>query len=273
MCAWAHLHYGRRRNGRINNRSNSLCQQNNVVENDVISNPAHPCVIPWFWMRSDGGIYIPLQSFWERHSAASIAVQCRYSEHTKYTLATIHSTATATAEMEDYKFLFKVVLVGNAGVGKTCLVRRFTQGLFPPGQGATIGVDFMIKTVEVDGEKIKVIFDVNISICLSELCLTFVLHIYTKYSYKSGTRLARSASDRLRRATTVRRMPWFWSTTSVVSRRSTVCPIGCVRFKSTQMQRCWKFSSVSQNRLIFWEACGMFGMMPSCSHRWLNLFI
>ena len=31
----------------------------------------------------------------------------------------------------------------------------FFQGLFPPGQGATIGVDFMIKTVEIDGEKIK----------------------------------------------------------------------------------------------------------------------
>ncbi|XP_046352725.2 ras-related protein Rab-30-like [Haliotis rubra] len=57
--------------------------------------------------------------------------------------------------MEDYKYLFKVVLIGNAGVGKTCLVRRFTQGLFPPGQGATIGVDFMIKTVEVEGEKVK----------------------------------------------------------------------------------------------------------------------
>ncbi|ODN03835.1 Ras-related protein Rab-30 [Orchesella cincta] len=57
--------------------------------------------------------------------------------------------------MEDYRFLFKVVLVGNAGVGKTCLVRRFTQGLFPPGQGATIGVDFMIKTVDINGEKVK----------------------------------------------------------------------------------------------------------------------
>ncbi|CAB3384769.1 Hypothetical predicted protein [Cloeon dipterum] len=57
--------------------------------------------------------------------------------------------------MDDYKFLFKVVLVGNAGVGKTCLVRRFTQGLFPPGQGATIGVDFMIKTVELENEKVK----------------------------------------------------------------------------------------------------------------------
>ena len=63
--------------------------------------------------------------------------------------------------MEDYKFLFKVVLVGNAGVGKTCLVRRFTQGMFPPGQGATIGVDFMIKTVEIDGEKIKVSIVLN----------------------------------------------------------------------------------------------------------------
>jgi GTPase SAR1 family protein len=52
--------------------------------------------------------------------------------------------------MEDYKFLFKVVLIGNSGVGKTCLVRRFTQGVFPKGQGATIGVDFMIKTLEVD---------------------------------------------------------------------------------------------------------------------------
>ncbi|XP_045339774.1 ras-related protein Rab-30 isoform X1 [Leopardus geoffroyi] len=58
--------------------------------------------------------------------------------------------------MEDYDFLFKIVLIGNAGVGKTCLVRRFTQGLFPPGQGATIGVDFMIKTVEINGEKVKV---------------------------------------------------------------------------------------------------------------------
>ncbi|KAG7267063.1 hypothetical protein CRUP_033508 [Coryphaenoides rupestris] len=58
--------------------------------------------------------------------------------------------------MEDYDYLFKIVLIGNAGVGKTCLVRRFTQGLFPPGQGATIGVDFMIKTVEIKGQKLQI---------------------------------------------------------------------------------------------------------------------
>uniref|UniRef100_A0A8C2AF81 Ras-related protein Rab-30 n=1 Tax=Cyprinus carpio TaxID=7962 RepID=A0A8C2AF81_CYPCA len=60
-----------------------------------------------------------------------------------------------SVRMEDYDYLFKIVLIGNAGVGKTCLVRRFTQGLFPPGQGATIGVDFMIKTVEIKGVKVK----------------------------------------------------------------------------------------------------------------------
>ncbi|CAF0799771.1 unnamed protein product [Brachionus calyciflorus] len=57
--------------------------------------------------------------------------------------------------MDDYKFLFKVVLIGEAGVGKTCLVRRFCQGVFPIGQAATIGVDFLIKNLEINGDKIK----------------------------------------------------------------------------------------------------------------------
>ncbi|VDO93759.1 unnamed protein product [Soboliphyme baturini] len=57
--------------------------------------------------------------------------------------------------MEDYKYLFKVVLVGNAGVGKTCLVRKFTQGVFNATQSATIGVDFMIKSMIVGNDKVK----------------------------------------------------------------------------------------------------------------------
>lgn len=88
--------------------------------------------------------------------------------------------------MDDYKFLFKVVLVGNAGVGKTCLVRRFTQGLFPPGQGATIGVDFMIKTVEVEGEKVKVCLSVQHSSVISFITKMLFLVANLGYSW-AGT--------------------------------------------------------------------------------------
>ena len=90
--------------------------------------------------------------------------------------------------MEDYKFLFKVVLVGNAGVGKTCLVRRFTQGMFPPGQGATIGVDFMIKTVEIDGEKIKVssIYSLFTLSCSSRLTAIFFLVVANMGHRRTG---------------------------------------------------------------------------------------
>lgn len=57
--------------------------------------------------------------------------------------------------MDDYSYLFKIILIGDANVGKTCLVKRFTKGFFAPTQGPTIGVDFTIRTVEVDGEKVK----------------------------------------------------------------------------------------------------------------------
>ena len=56
----------------------------------------------------------------------------------------------------DYKYHFKVILVGNAGVGKTAMVRRFTKGFFPFQEAPTIGVDMAVKTVKVNGEKVKV---------------------------------------------------------------------------------------------------------------------
>ncbi|XP_062380001.1 RAB33B, member RAS oncogene family a [Sardina pilchardus] len=52
--------------------------------------------------------------------------------------------------------IFKIIVIGDSGVGKTCLTYRFCAGKFPEKTEATIGVDFREKLIEIDGEKIKV---------------------------------------------------------------------------------------------------------------------
>lgn len=57
---------------------------------------------------------------------------------------------------DNYDFVFKIVLVGDVGVGKTCVVQRFKTGNFIERQGNTIGVDFTMKTMEMQGKRVKV---------------------------------------------------------------------------------------------------------------------
>ncbi|XP_029113445.1 ras-related protein Rab-33A [Scleropages formosus] len=52
--------------------------------------------------------------------------------------------------------IFKIIVIGDSNVGKTCLTFRFTGGAFPEKTEATIGVDFREKAVEIEGERIKV---------------------------------------------------------------------------------------------------------------------
>uniref|UniRef100_A0A0N5AUV5 Ras-related protein Rab-43 n=1 Tax=Syphacia muris TaxID=451379 RepID=A0A0N5AUV5_9BILA len=56
---------------------------------------------------------------------------------------------------DSFDFLFKIVLIGDMGVGKTCVVQRFKNGTFIERQGTTIGVDFTMKTMVVDGKRVK----------------------------------------------------------------------------------------------------------------------
>ncbi|XP_069062736.1 ras-related protein Rab-43 [Pleurodeles waltl] len=66
------------------------------------------------------------------------------------------SPSPAPLDPDDgYDFLFKIVLIGDAGVGKTCIVQRFKTGIFVERQGSTIGVDFTMKTLEIQGKRVK----------------------------------------------------------------------------------------------------------------------
>ncbi|XP_029955748.1 ras-related protein Rab-18a isoform X3 [Salarias fasciatus] len=56
---------------------------------------------------------------------------------------------------DDTLTTLKILIIGESGVGKSSLLLRFTEDTFDPEQSATIGVDFKVKTITVDGNKAK----------------------------------------------------------------------------------------------------------------------
>jgi len=56
---------------------------------------------------------------------------------------------------EEYDYLFKVVLIGDSGVGKSNLLSRFTRNEFNLESKSTIGVEFATKSIQVDAKVIK----------------------------------------------------------------------------------------------------------------------
>jgi Ras-related protein Rab-1A len=56
---------------------------------------------------------------------------------------------------QDYEFIFKVLLIGNSNVGKSSLFLKFVDDIWNDTFVPTIGVDFKIKTFEIDSSKIK----------------------------------------------------------------------------------------------------------------------
>ncbi|KAL1839767.1 hypothetical protein VTJ83DRAFT_6467 [Remersonia thermophila] len=56
---------------------------------------------------------------------------------------------------DEYDFLFKVVLIGDSGVGKSNLLSRFTRNEFNLDSKSTIGVEFATRSIQIDGKTIK----------------------------------------------------------------------------------------------------------------------
>ena len=56
---------------------------------------------------------------------------------------------------DDHDYLFKLLLIGDSGVGKSSLLVRFAEGTYAEDYISTIGVDFRIHTIEVDDKMIR----------------------------------------------------------------------------------------------------------------------
>ncbi|XP_028994410.1 ras-related protein Rab-15-like isoform X2 [Betta splendens] len=57
---------------------------------------------------------------------------------------------------KQYDILCRLLMLGDSGVGKTCMLRRFTDSEFDPSHISTIGVDFKMKTLDIDGVRVRV---------------------------------------------------------------------------------------------------------------------
>jgi Ras-related protein Rab-8A len=55
----------------------------------------------------------------------------------------------------NYDELIKLLLIGDSGVGKSCLLLRFSDDTFTTSFITTIGIDFKIRTIELDNRRIK----------------------------------------------------------------------------------------------------------------------
>ncbi|URE26491.1 ras-related protein [Musa troglodytarum] len=56
---------------------------------------------------------------------------------------------------DDYDYLFKVVLIGDSGVGKSNLLSRFTRNEFSLESKSTIGVEFATRSIRVEDKVVK----------------------------------------------------------------------------------------------------------------------
>ncbi|RLN60924.1 hypothetical protein BBP00_00005723, partial [Phytophthora kernoviae] len=64
-------------------------------------------------------------------------------------------SAMASPREDEYDYLFKIVLIGDSGVGKSNLLSRFTRNEFNLESKSTIGVEFATKSIVAEGKTIK----------------------------------------------------------------------------------------------------------------------
>ena len=62
---------------------------------------------------------------------------------------------STSGESQEYEYIFKIILIGSSGVGKSSLLQRYIQKVFEDAYTCTIGVDFFMKTIEVNDKTVK----------------------------------------------------------------------------------------------------------------------
>ena len=65
------------------------------------------------------------------------------------------STNGSQNKPSNYQYIFKLILIGNSGVGKSCILQRYIKHTFEESYKCTIGVDFLMKSIVINGQTVK----------------------------------------------------------------------------------------------------------------------
>ena len=71
-------------------------------------------------------------------------------------MSTVPNSSDSTPnKSSNYQYIFKLILIGSSGVGKSCILQRYMKHTFEESYKCTIGVDFLMKSVIVNGQTVK----------------------------------------------------------------------------------------------------------------------
>ena len=66
-----------------------------------------------------------------------------------------NNNTNKSSNPSDYQFIFKLILIGNSGVGKSSIIQRYMKNTFEESYKCTIGVDFLMKTLTINKQLVK----------------------------------------------------------------------------------------------------------------------
>lgn len=95
----------------------------------------------------------------------------------------------AEREVSAKEQVFKIIIIGDSGVGKTCLAHRFSTGKFPERTEATIGVDFWERSLTINGSSVRVSWNAyssssscgSLRLWINSFLKSLTIHVYFVY--------------------------------------------------------------------------------------------
>lgn len=135
-----------------------------------------------------------------------------------------------------YSFLFKYIIIGDSGVGKSCLLLQFTDKRYREKHEVTIGVEFGAKMLNISKN--------NIKLQIWDTVITPLFRLGSRASNRSPEGIIETLSE-----------PWY-AMTSRADRASTTCRSGLRRRQATGINL--SISSLSEiNRIASKSRCSL----------------